>query len=96
MIKLLLCLFASATLGFIVLELRQQRVDINYQMNKLHNQIESRQAMLWNQQLQIAWYTAPNALTETLHDQNLKLTHSPPAPEPKTTVVANDDSNPAN
>jgi len=73
MLKLLLCLFASVLLGVLMLQLRQQRLELNHEANKLHNQIESHQAKLWNQQLQIAVYTAPNAISETVGAHDLKL-----------------------
>ena len=38
----------------VMLQLRQQRMELNYQTNRLHSQIEQSQAKLWNQQLQIA------------------------------------------
>ena len=73
MLKLLLTLVVLvATLG-LLLQLRQQKLELNAQINKLHNQIEATQAKLWNQQLQIAMYTAPNAIAETVQTQELKM-----------------------
>ena len=80
MLKLLLCLFSAVTVAFVTLELRQQRLNLNYQTNKLHNQIESRQAKLWNQQLQIAINTAPNAIAKTVGDHEIKMTPRAPLP----------------
>jgi len=76
MIKLLLCLFCALTLGAVLLELRQQRLEISYQSNKLHNQIESRQAVLWNQQYQISLATAPNTLKQTLGEKTLNIAYA--------------------
>ncbi|MEA2707444.1 MAG: hypothetical protein QOF78_45 [Phycisphaerales bacterium] len=73
MLKLILCLFSSVLLGVLMLQLRQQRLELNHQSNKLHNQIEAHQAKLWNQQLQIAVYTAPNAISQTVGALDLKL-----------------------
>jgi cell division protein FtsL len=56
-----------------LLQLRQQHLELNHQTNQLHNQIEAQQARLWNQQLQIATYTAPNAIQKTVGDHNLQL-----------------------
>ncbi len=79
MIKLLICLFAGVALAATTLQLRQQRLELNYQNHKLHNQIEGRQSKLWNQQLQIAVYTAPNSIAQTVGNQHLKLTAATPA-----------------
>ena len=78
MLKLLLCLFAAVFLAVVMLQLRQQRLELNHQANKLHNQIESHQAKLWNQQLQIAVYTAPNAISRTVGDHSLRLVPQTP------------------
>jgi cell division protein FtsL len=73
MLKLLICIFCGLLLAVIILQLRQQRLELGYQCNELHTQIESQQAKLWNQQLQIAVYTAPNAISKTVDDNALKL-----------------------
>jgi cell division protein FtsL len=78
MLKLLLCLFCAVFLAVVMLQLRQQRLELNHQANKLHNQIESQQAKLWNQQLQIAVYTAPNAIEQTVGAHDLKLVPQSP------------------
>ena len=79
MVKLLLCLFSAVLLGVLMLQLRQQRLELNHQANKLHNQIEAQQAKLWNQQLQIAVYTAPTAISQTVGAHELKLVPQSPA-----------------
>jgi cell division protein FtsL len=73
MLKLLICLLFSLVLGALVLQLRQQKLDLNNQVSRLHRQIEDHQSTLWNQQVQIAIYTAPNAIRHTIDSQNLKL-----------------------
>jgi cell division protein FtsL len=73
MIKLLLCLLASLATAACLMQLRQQRLELNHQTSLLHNQIESRQARLWNQQLQIAKVTAPPALHDTIGKDQLHL-----------------------
>ena len=78
MLKLALCLFTSVLLAVLVLQLRQQRLELNHEANRLHNQIEGQQAKLWNQQLQIAVYTAPNAISKTVGDKDLKLVPQSP------------------
>jgi hypothetical protein len=83
MVKLLLTLACSLVIGFTVLQLRQQRLELNYQANQLHNQIRANQAKLWNQQIQIAIYTAPNAISKTVGDQKLDMVPQSPLPAGK-------------
>ncbi len=73
MLKLLICISSGVLLAVIMLQLRQQRLELNYQANQLHTQIEAQQSKLWNQQLQIAVYTAPNAISKTVGDHALKM-----------------------
>ena len=73
MLKLLLCFISFALIAAAMLQLREQKRELGYQISKYHSQIESRQAKLWNQQLQIAICTAPNAITNTVTTQDLKL-----------------------
>lgn len=73
MVKLLICLFASLVLGILVLQLRQQKLELNNEVSRLHRKIEDHQSTLWNQQVQIAIYTAPNAIRNTIDLENLKL-----------------------
>jgi cell division protein FtsL len=83
MLKLLLCLVTGMLIAVCLLQLRQQRLELSHEANRLHNQIEARQAKLWNQQLQIAVYTAPNAIQKTVGDHDLKL-----APQSPTDTAA--------
>ena len=80
MLKLLICLFAIATTGLLLLQLRQQHLELSHQTAELHDQIRSRQAKLWDQQIQIAIYTAPNAIQKTVDAHSLKLTPQHPLP----------------
>jgi hypothetical protein len=73
MLKLLICLFCAAALAASLLQLRQQRLELDYQNAELHEQIRSHQARLWDQQLQIAAFTAPNAIANTVNAHDLKL-----------------------
>ena len=73
MVKMLICLLSATALAVMTLQLRQQRLELNYKISQLHRQIESHQARLWNQQLQIAVYTAPNAIEHTVNTHDLKL-----------------------
>ena len=77
MLKLLLCTFATFAIAVVMLQLRQERREIAYQSNLLHDKIEAHQSKLWNQQLQIATYTAPNAITRTVGDHDLRMTTVP-------------------
>jgi cell division protein FtsL len=92
MLKLLICVFCSALLGAVMLELRQQHLELNFQTNRLHNQIEQTQSKLWNQQLQIAVYTAPNAISKTVGERDLKMVPQTPLPAQKANWIdpAND------
>ena len=73
MLKLLLCILCATLLAIVTLQLRQQHRNLNYQNNKLYSQIGACQAELWNQQLQIAMYTSPNAITKTVGAHELNL-----------------------
>ena len=79
MLKLTLCLVCSVLLAVLMLHLRQQRLELNHQANRLHNQIENQQAKLWSQQLEIAVYTAPNAISQTVSGRELNLVPQSPA-----------------
>jgi cell division protein FtsL len=80
MVKMLLCLTSALALAVIVLQLRQQRLELNYKISRLHQQIEAQQAKLWNQQVQIAVYTAPNAIQHTVSTHELNLVPRTPLP----------------
>ena len=84
MLKLLLCVLTAAVLAALVLQLRQQRQELGYQNSRLHDQIKGQQARLWNQQLQIAVYTAPNAIRQTVSNHDLKMVPQAPLPRGRT------------
>ena len=73
MLKLLLSLFGGLVLAVLVLQLRQQWLNLNYQTNRLHGEIESHQAELWNQQMRIAEATAPDAIAARVRDDKIPL-----------------------
>lgn len=60
--KLLMCIVAIFGVSVCVLQLRQEKLNLRYRLNKLHDQIESRQGELWNQQVKVAAATTPDAL----------------------------------
>ena len=80
MLKLLLCLLGAAAIGVTVLQLRQQHLALSHETAQLHDQIASHQAKLWDQQVQIAIYTAPNAIQKTVDAHSLKLEPQTPVP----------------
>jgi hypothetical protein len=84
MVKLLLCIFCALGLAIVMLQLRQQRMELSHQNNVLHNKIESTQAKLWSQQLQIAVYTAPNAIEQTVGSHAIKMVPRTPMPAGRT------------
>ncbi|HEV7300030.1 MAG TPA: hypothetical protein VGN72_11745 [Tepidisphaeraceae bacterium] len=73
MLKLLICTFTTFAIAVVMLQLRQERREIAYQSNALHDKIEAQQSKLWNQQLQIATYTSPNAIKRTVGDHELQM-----------------------
>jgi len=60
-------------MAVVMLQLRQQELELRHQAADLQIKIQNHQAKLWQQQLEIAVYTAPNAVTKIVQDQNLKL-----------------------
>jgi hypothetical protein len=84
MVKLLLCVLSAAALAATVLQLREQRQELGYQNSRLHDEIKDQQARLWNQQLQIAVCTAPNAITQTVRSNDLKMVPQAPLPRGRT------------
>ena len=84
MLKLLICIVSAAVLAALLLQLRQQRQELGYQNSRTHDQIKDQQARLWNQQLQIAVYTAPNAIRQTVSNHDLKMVPQAPLPRGRT------------
>lgn len=79
MLKLLLCIFAAFLITGTLLHLKHQRTEINYKINQAHKRLQNLQIELWNQQLQVAIYTAPNAIENTVGSHNLDLVPAEPA-----------------
>jgi hypothetical protein len=86
-IKLLLCLICGAVIGATVLQLRQQHMELSHQNAELTDEIRSHQARLWDQQVQIAIYTAPNAIQKTVDANSLRLTPQSPVPGGKQSWI---------
>jgi len=93
MIKLLICIFSASIIALLLLQLRQQHMELSHQTARMHDQIRSRQAKLWDQQVQIAIYTAPNAIQRTVDAHNLKMAPQQPLPGGKQSWI--DVSRPA-
>jgi cell division protein FtsL len=87
MLKLIICLASATLLAAVMLQLRQQRLELSYETAELTDQIHSQQSRLWNQQLLIASCTAPNAINQTINLQGLKL-----VPEPDSVSLASEQS----
>ena len=83
MLKLSICLITSALIAISLLQLRQQNLQLGHQCNELHGRIRAKQGKLWNQQLQIAVYTAPNAISQTVANHELNLVPQTPPPPGK-------------
>jgi hypothetical protein len=91
MLKLLICLIWTMLIGVLLLELRQQRLNLTFQVDELHNRIQATQAQLWNQQLDIAVCTAPNAVAASVKGEDMKVPIPPPtANAPKAWVAGTD------
>ena len=85
MIKLLICLACGMAMAVVMLQLRQQELELRHQAAELQIKIQNHQAKLWQQQLEIAVYTAPNAVTKFVQQQDLKL-----VPEASLPLAAGD------
>jgi cell division protein FtsL len=94
MLKLLLCLSTSMILAVLILQLRQQKLELSHEVNQLHNAIEAQQSKLWNQQLQIAVVTAPNAIAQTVHTHDLKMVPRSPLPAQAAAWIDTGELNP--
>jgi hypothetical protein len=73
MVKLLLCILCAVLITGSLLHLKHQRMEINYKINQSHKRLQNLQIELWNQQLQVAIYTAPNAIEQTVGSHHLDL-----------------------
>jgi hypothetical protein len=73
MLKLMFCLFCAFVIGIITLQLRQQELELRHQSADLQHKIQAKQAKLWSQQVEIAIYTAPNAVAKSIGEHQLDL-----------------------
>lgn len=78
MVKLLLCILCALCICGAMLYLRQQKLEINYQTNQMHRHMQTLQTELWNQQLQVAIFTSPNAIEHTVNAQKMQLVPAKP------------------
>lgn len=81
MIKLLLCMICGFAIAIAMLQMRQQQLELKHKAAMLQAQVQSRQSRLWQQQLQIAIYTAPNAVAKMVGGHDLDLKPEAPLPE---------------
>jgi len=72
-------------MAVVMLQLRQQELELRHQAADLQIKIQNHQAKLWQQQLEIAVYTAPNTVTKFVQQQDLKL-----VPEAQLPAAAGD------
>jgi cell division protein FtsL len=82
MIKLIICLVCGMLMAVAVLQLRQQELELRHRAAGLQQKIQAHQAKLWQQQLEISVYTAPNAVTRTVEMHDLKLVPEAQLPLP--------------
>ncbi len=75
--KCLLILAGLLLTGIALLQLRQQRLELEHRTALLHRDLQKSQAQLWRQQLAIATYTSPQVVQQ--------LRGTPPA---KTSIDA--------
>ncbi len=87
MLKLLLCILSAIIIAGTLLHLKHQKMEISYKTNQAHKRLQNLQIELWNQQLQVAIYTAPNAIESTVGSHNLNLVPAQTTP-PNTKPTA--------
>lgn len=73
MVKIILALTFSLLLAVLLLQLRQQRMELNFATHSLHKDMEQSQIKLWNQQLEIAARTSPPAVVNQVKEHGLDL-----------------------
>jgi hypothetical protein len=73
MIKLLICLCSGIAISLFTLNLRHKQLELRHQHADLHDRINALQSKLWNQQLQIATFTAPNSIGATVKGQKIDM-----------------------
>jgi hypothetical protein len=81
MLKLMLCLVCAFVIGMITLQLRQQQLELRHQATDLQHKIQTKQSKLWRQQVEIAIYTAPNAVAKSISGHDLDLVPERNLPE---------------
>ena len=73
MVKLLICLFSGVALALFILDIRHRQLELRNQNAELHDKFNTEQCKLWSQQQQIAVFTAPNAINETVKGQKIEM-----------------------
>jgi len=70
---LLTLVLAVVVLGTVLIGMRQQRLDLAYNITKLHNQIGDCRVDLWDLQVRITGLSRPEMLAEAIETQGLVL-----------------------
>src|SRR5690606_12073067 len=86
MLRLLLAIIAGVAIAGTLLLMRQQRLELQHDCNRLHDAMLDEQKQLWRQQVQIAAAVAPGALKAVLADHELRT-----APEGEVSITAWDE-----
>ncbi len=94
MAKLLICLISGAALALFMLNLRHQQLELRHQNAELHDKFKAEQAKLWNQQQQIAVFTAPNAIVQTVKGQQIEMVPQSSALRANWIVPSTDNDKP--
>lgn len=78
MLKLLLCLLSAFVIAAVLLNLRHERMEINYRINQSHRRLQTLQTELWNQQLHMAIATSPAAVEKAVGAHRITLVPAMP------------------
>jgi len=70
---LLAMLLSMVLLGTMLFSFRQRRLELSYQITKLHSQIDRSRTDLWDQQARIIALSKPPTLWQAIKDQGLFL-----------------------
>lgn len=79
MLKLIICIFSAIAIALAMLHLQHQKMVLNYRTNQAHKSLQNLQIELWNQQLQVAIDTAPNAIERTVGSHKIELKTAAPS-----------------
>ncbi len=92
MVKLLLCIFSAIAIALSMHHLQHQKMVLNYRTNQAHKSLQNLQIELWNQQLQVAIYTAPNAIERTVGSHKIELKPANPTEQAQPASSSSSDA----